>query len=146
MCQANLNATTLITVRSRLRAGLAGGLQQLQHIMLNNGKLLDDTSKVSCEHYYILFREALNKLALKAEENKQLRYHLRPKLHHLEHLILDHCRQGRNYRYTSCYLGEDMVRLMKRMALKLHPLVCGTRAIDHYALHVCLKWAGLLDE
>ena len=114
--------------------------------MVSNGKLLGGAAKESCEHFYILFRSALNHLAVKAEENKQLRYHLRPKLHHLEHLVLDHCRKGRNYRYMSCYLGEDMVHLMKRMALKLHPLVCGQRSIDHYGLHVCLKWAGLLED
>ena len=62
--------------------------------MMSNGKLLDGAAKESCEHFYILFRSALNHLAVKAEENKQLRYHLRPKLHHLEHLILDHCRKG----------------------------------------------------
>ena len=114
--------------------------------MLSNGRLPDEASRANCLHYYMLFRCALNKLALKAEASKQLRYHLRPKLHHLEHLILDVCVRSRNYRYISCYLGEDMIRLTKRMALKLFPPVCGTRAIDHYSLHVCLKWAGLLDD
>ena len=30
--------------------------------------------------------------------------------------------------------------------VKLFPLVRGTGAIDHYTLHVCLKWAGLSEE
>ncbi|CAE7230957.1 GIP [Symbiodinium sp. CCMP2592] len=47
-----------------LRAGLCGGLQQLQHIMMSNGKLLGGDAKESCEHFYILFRSALNHLAI----------------------------------------------------------------------------------
>ena len=44
------------SIRVRLRAGLCGGLQRLQHIMMSNGKLLGGAAKESCEHFYILFR------------------------------------------------------------------------------------------
>ena len=67
-------------------------------------------------------------------------------MHHMEHLVFEHMAKGRNWRYTSCFLGEDLIRLVKRMAARIHPVVAGVRTLDHYSLHVCLKWAGLLDE
>ena len=105
-----------------------------------------EQDRTRVEHYYILFRSAFSKLAAHSLEKDQLRYHLRPKVHHLEHLIYDHACHGRNWRYHACYLGEDMVRRIKRMACKTHPSVTGLRVLEHYALFVCLTWAGLLDD
>ena len=61
-------------------------------------------------------------------------------------MVLEHTAAGRNHRYFSCYLGEDFIRLTKRLATRVHPCAVGVRVIEHYTLHACLKWAGLTAD
>ena len=108
-------------------------------------RVLPEEQRELSVEYYMLFRSCWNQLALRALQLQQLRWHLRPKIHHVEHMVMDHVAIGRNMRYFSCFLGEDMVRRIKRLAVAVHPVSVGMRVLEHYSLHVCLLWAGLIE-
>ena len=70
-----------------------------------------------------------------------MRWALRPKLHQLEHLVLDFSIR-KNPRFFSCVLDEDAVGRLKKVTQHTHPRTLSVRALQHYAVAVCHLWVG----
>ena len=124
----------------RYRRALMGALSSMESISLRSGRVLTESAHKEFERSYLVFRASLNFLARRAFEMKVLRYHFRPKLHQLGHLVYHFL--PRNPRYMSCYSDEDYVARTKRLAEKCHPRYVSQQTCFRYAVHMCLKWSG----
>ena len=80
-----------------------------------------------------------NELALAGIRHGLVRWPVRPKNHQVEHMVLDFAPR-RNPRHVQCMLDEDMMRFMKRIVVRTHPHVFGTRVLMQYLVAVSLRW------
>ena len=87
---------------------------------------------------YMIFRTAYNALATQAEQLKLCRFHMRPKIHQYEHLVLDFL--PGNPRYSANFLNEDYIRRAKMLAVRSHPIWMAKQVLFRYTLQFCLKW------
>lgn len=124
----------------RYRCGLIGGLATMESLMLRSGRYFSAAVVNEFERAYLCYRVSLNELALHAVGAKQLRYHMRPKIHQLGHIVYHFL--PRNPKYYSCYLDEDMVARVKRVATVAPPLHTSRLAMQRYIIHVCMAWGG----
>ena len=92
---------------------------------------------------YLCYRAAYNKLADLAISSSLPRWHIRPKSHYLEHAVLDF--DGKNLRYLSNYLDEDMIRRIKRMACAANPRCVSRHVLYRYCIAATLKWSGMIQ-
>ena len=123
----------------RLRAGAAGGLAEMERISLTDNRVLTSHEQHQNEVAYMVYRAATNQLANLALEKNQVRWHVRPKSHILEHHIYDFSHL--NLRYTSNYLDEDFVRRTKRVASVVHPRCVARNTLLRYCLAATLRWS-----
>ena len=113
--------------------GVCEGLAEMENVQMNNGRYLSDASCHLLHQAYLLYRACYDRLAQRALQMRQARWKCRPKQHQLEHLVLDFAMVLRtNPRFDANYMGEDMVRRMKMVALASHP--------QHVSRHVLLKY------
>ena len=84
---------------------------------------------------YCIYRSALNSLADLAK------YHVRPKLHKLGHLVWHHL--PKNPRYFMTYGGEDLIARSKRLAERTHPAHMSKLTLFRYILQCCIKFHGM---
>lgn len=112
----------------------------MESLMLTSSRVFSHATTMEFQRSYVVFRTCLNKLATHAYEKKLLRYHFRPKLHQLGHLVYHFL--PKNPRYYSCYVDEDFVSRTKQLALKCHPLFVSQQVCFRYSLRMCLSWAG----
>ena len=131
---------TLLRLIPRMRSAVIGALATMDSLQLRGGRKLDPNAVAEFKRAYITFRVALNSLADFALGTKVLRYHLRPKLHQMGHVVYHYL--PKNPRYFQCYADEDMVARMKRVAVASHPLHVSRLAMLRYIINVCMKWAG----
>ena len=87
---------------------------------------------------YLAFRCGINRLALAAVEKKQTRWHIRPKLHQLEHCAYDFL--PKNPKYYHNFLNEDYIRRAKKLAIRSHPNFMARHVLFRYAVQTCLRW------
>ena len=124
----------------RMRSALIGSLAVMDSLQLRFKRVLDANAHREFTRAYLCFRVSLNGLADHALQTKCLRYHMRPKVHMMGHVVyhfLPH-----NPRYFQCYTDEDMVARLKRIASSCHPLHCSRLSMLRYIIHVCMKWSG----
>ena len=126
-------------VSLRWRAGLIGALATMESVMLNNGRWLDSDGARSFECAYLMFRACLNNLACRAIERDEVKYHQRPKLHQLGHLVYHFL--PRNPRYFANYSDEDAVARSKRLAIIAHPAHTSRLTLQRYIIQVCLRYS-----
>jgi hypothetical protein len=124
----------------RWRAGLIGGLATMESVMLNNGRLLSPDGDRSFKCAYLMFRACLNNLADRAIARDEVKYHQRPKLHQLGHLVYNFL--PRNPRYFANYSDEDAVARSKRLAAIAHPAHTSRLTLQRYIIQVCLRYSG----
>ena len=110
----------------------------MEVINLKNGRLLPPHDCKEMQLAYTTYRAAQNKLAIRAKDLAQLRYHVRPKIHQLGHCIFHFL--PRNPRYMSCYADEDFVARTKRIAERTHPVYMSRLVLYRYCLGMTLKW------
>ena len=113
-------------------------LALMETIQLQHGRFLSAAAAGQMQTAYMRFRAALNSLAVHAVSEGLLRYHMRPKLHQLDHLILDFL--PANPRYMANYLNEDFVKRAKILAAKSHPAFMAQHVCFRYTLQACLRW------
>lgn len=130
----------IYTFSFRLRCGLIGGLASMESLLLRNGRWFSANSTAEFEKAYLCYRAALNQLAEHAGSVGELRYHMRPKIHMLGHIVYHFL--PRNPKYYSCFLDEDFVYRVKNVAQVAHPLHTSRLAMQRYIIHVCMQWAG----
>lgn len=129
------------TARSlRWRAGCIGGLATMESVMLNNGRWLEPEAEKEFKCGYLMFRACFNHLADRALAQQEVKYHHRPKLHQLGHLVYHFL--PRNPRYFANYADEDAVARSKRLAAVAHPVHTSRLTLQRYIIQVCLRFAG----
>jgi len=80
------------------------------------------TSQQGFELYTLAkkFVQSLERLASIALRSNRQRWKFQPKLHPWLHIAEDHWRLRYNYRHCHCFIDEDFVGLVKRLAQKCH--------------------------
>lgn len=116
----------------------------MESLCLHGGRIFTAGAHKEFERSYLVFRCALNRLATKAFDDKVLRYHFRPKLHQLGHLVYHFL--PKNPRYLSCYQDEDYVSRTKTLAEKCHPLYVSQQTCFRYAVRMSLEWSGYISN
>ena len=66
-------------------------------------------------------------------------YQLIPKIHMFAHLGYDFCFQA-NPRRVHAYSDEDLVGKIKRIAERCHAGTVAFRAVQRYAIMICIRW------
>eukprot|EP00435_Cladocopium_sp_Y103_P053829 s81_g17.t1 len=122
------------------RCGLTGALASMESLCLRSGRWMSLEVCSEMKRNYLVLRTCLNLLARRAFDERVLRYHIRPKLHFLGHLIYHFL--PRNPRHMACYLDEDFISRTKRLAERCHPLYMSQQVTFRYAVHLCLKLSG----
>ena len=97
----------------------------------------DQGTSDAFEHAYLTFRFAYNELARSALERGLPRFHMRPKVHVLEHIVMEF--RGKNPRYFTNYLGEDAVRRTKALAAKAPARFLSHHVLFRYVISKCLE-------
>ncbi|CAE7361318.1 unnamed protein product [Symbiodinium natans] len=92
-----------------------------------------------------LYHSALNSLAVEAIDHGRLLWKIRPKVHKADHLAFDLAPRV-NPLVLSCYMDEDAVGKMKRLAMKSHPQQLGRQVLARYAAYVCCRWLRMLER
>lgn len=85
-----------------------------------------------------MLRFGYNELARSAISRGLPRYHFRPKLHLLEHAVLDW--KPKNPRFFSNYLGEDAIRRIKSLASKAPVRNMSSNVLLRYTVQMGLRW------
>ncbi|CAE7248892.1 unnamed protein product [Symbiodinium sp. CCMP2592] len=101
-------------------------------------RFFDQASADQYEQAYLVLRFGFNELAASAISRGLPRYHFRPKLHLLEHAVLDF--RPRNPRYFSNYLGEDAIRRIKALACKAPVRNMSHNVLLRYTVQMGLQW------
>ena len=125
----------------RLMRGVAKGLVEMENVQLVNTRFMGLEALESLEAAYYLYRSAYSQLANRAISEGVARFKLRPKQHQCEHLIYDFALvYHTNPRFDANFMGEDMVRRTKQLALASHPSYVSRHVLMKYALQVCLRY------
>ena len=103
----------------------------MEYLSLKEGRLLSDSSCTEYKKCYLVYRSSLNWLANENVELGKCRFHLRPKVHQLGHLVYNFL--PLNPRGFSNYLDEDYICKTKHVAQACHPL--------HMPLHVAMRYS-----
>ena len=111
----------------------------MESVMLNHGRWLGPDADCSFKCAYLVFRACLNNLADRAIARNEVKYHQRPKLHQLGHLVYQFL--PRNPRYYANYSDEDAVARSKRLAVIAHPVHTSRLTLQRYIIQVCLRYA-----
>lgn len=125
---------------ARWMRGLIGGLATMEVLMLHHGRYLTPFAVCEFRRAYCVYRSALNCLADRACSLKLVRYHFRPKLHFLGHLVWHFL--PANPRYYQNYSDEDFVARTKRIAERSHPGHMSRLTLLRYIIHACLRFSG----
>lgn len=128
---------------SRWRRALVGAMASMESLCLTSGRIFTPEVSKEFQRSYIVFRSSLNQLALKALDDKLLRYHVRPKLHQLGHLAFHFV--PKNPRYMSCYQDEDYISRTKALAERCHPVFVSQQACFRYSVRMCLTWSNMCE-
>ena len=108
--------------------------------MLAYGRYLDDPGCEKLRQGYFLYRCCYDRLANQAIEAHALRWKVRPKQHMLEHCIYDFAsRAYLNPRFQANYMGEDMVRRCKALALASNPNFMSWHVLVKYILQMGIR-------
>ena len=121
----------------RLWCGLIGGLATMEHLLVAHGRLFSQTTCCEFRRAYCVYRFCLNSLAEIAATKQEMKYHFRPKVHQLGHLVWHWL--PKNPRYFMNYGGEDLIARSKRLAEKTHPAHMSKLTLFRYVLQCCLK-------
>lgn len=129
-----------INICVRWMRGLMGALAAMEVLMLKHGRMLPPYIECEFKRAYNVYRSALNSLADRAIGRREARYHIRPKLHFLGHLVYHYL--PRNPRHFMNYADEDFVARTKKLAERSHPSHQSRLTLLRYTLHVCLRYSG----
>ncbi|CAE7863872.1 unnamed protein product, partial [Symbiodinium necroappetens] len=116
------------SVHHELRAAVFINLVRMRNAISMKGDnhhcTLSPENVLKLQQANYLYHSALNSLATEAIDNGRLLWKLRPKFHKLDHIAYDQAARI-NPIVLSCYMDEDAVGKIKRMAMKSHPLQLG---------------------
>ena len=116
-------------------------LATMESLMLRGSRWLTCGAHAEFIQAYLVLRASLNTLADHACGAGLARYHMRPKVHVLSHLVWNFL--PRNPKYYSCYVDEDFVARSKRVAEVSHPIHVSRLALQRYIIEACMRFAGV---
>ena len=122
----------------RYQAALLGSLATMEMLSLKEGRLMSEASCADYKQSYWIYRSSLNWLASHNVAAGKCRYHLRPKVHQLSHVVFGFL--PLNPRKFSNYLDEDYICKTKHIAQSVHPLHMPMHVAMRYSIAVCLRW------
>ena len=121
--------------------GVAKGLAEMENIQLVNPRFMRPEALETLQSAYYLYRSSYSQLAACAISKGVARFKLRPKQHQCEHLVYDFALvYHTNPRFDANYMGEDMVRRTKQLAIASHPSYVSRHVLMKYALQVTLRY------
>ena len=128
------------TPHSKLRAVCAWGMAHFLHVLDMSPRILPHGKTEEAVHALQAFLDAYQRLAVEATQAGQCLWKVRPKHHYTVHLgkFLRASRQ--NPRHTSCFMDEDYVGRVARLAKSCHWLSCPKRTLERYILVVACRW------
>ena len=100
-----------------------GGLATMELVMLKHGRMLSHYGACEFRRAYMVFRCALNLLAERAIAMRLARYHMRPKVHQLGHLVY---------------------QFLPKNPEKTHPRHMSKLTLHRYVINICLRFSGEL--
>ena len=109
--------------------------------MISHGRKLTHYACCEFRRAYVVYRFSLNNLADVAAAKGEMKYHFRPKVHQLGHLVWHWL--PKNPRYFMTYGGEDLIAKSKRLAEKSHPAHMSKLTLFRYILQSCAKYNGM---
>ena len=95
-------------------------LKSWYDLLERSPRFLNDGQRVELHDLAMKFVRVLERLAVIALLNQRMRWRLQPKVHSFIHIAEDHLWFGVNARSVHCYIDEDSIGLMKRLALRVH--------------------------
>lgn len=95
-------------------------LKSWYDLLERSPRFLDNTQRVELHGLAMKSVRVLERLAYIAMLNNRMRWRLQPKVHPFIHIAEDHLWFGVNARFVHCYIDEDSIGLMKRLALRVH--------------------------
>lgn len=113
-------------------------LATMERIMLDEGRAMTPAAVTNMCRANLAYRSGYNYLSEEALSNGRCRYPCRPKMHYLEHLVLD--MQPLNGKFFHNYQNEDAVRRFKMIAAGSHAAYLSRHVCLKYSLQVCLRW------
>lgn len=116
-----------------------GALAGMEFLMASHGRYFPDAIAEEFKFCYLVYRQSFNELAINALQNGEVRYHFRPKIHQLGHLVFHFL--PRNARYFHLYQDEDFIARAKRVAEISDPVYCSRLALFRYIVQVCMLWS-----
>ena len=85
--------------------------------------------------YLFAYRE----LACISKVEKSTRWKYRPKVHFLEHQFIEMLHTKFNPNYSSCFMDEDYIGKIARLAGKCHAKTVGLRALQRYFILLTMR-------
>ena len=122
----------------RYQAALVGSLANMELVTLQYGRVLEDAACTEFKRSYLTYRCSLNWLATEAVNAGKCRYHMRPKVHQMAHLVFGFL--PLNPRRYSKYSDEDYICKTKKVAQMRHPLHMSLHTAMRYSVAACLRW------
>lgn len=124
---------------AQLGAAVFVNLVLMRKAMSGVGILMPDENLRQLRSANYLFHASLNSLAHSAVQSGNIRWKIRPKLHKLDHLVLDQSERVCPMA-VSTYMDEDMVGKVKRFAMMSHPNLLGRQVLLRYSAYCCTRW------
>ena len=101
-------------------------------------RFFDERAANSFTENILIFRVNFNALAQRALDRGLPRYHMRPKIHVMDHVAYEF--RNKNPRYYTNYLGEDAVQRIKKLASRSPARHMGHHVMYRYCVAFCLAW------
>ena len=122
----------------RYQGALLGSLATMELLTLQEGRVMGTDACTEFRRCYLTYRSSLNWLAAENLKLARCRYHMRPKVHQMSHLVFGFL--PANPRMFSNYLDEDYICKTKRVAESVHPLHMPMHVAMRYSIAACLRW------
>ena len=109
----------------------------MKHSISDVRRFFDPATANAFQKACLEFRFFFNELAVSAIERGLPRYHMRPKIHLLEHVAVEFW--GKNPKYYMNYLGEDAVRRVKALASASPARFMAHHVLYRYCVQMALR-------
>ena len=124
---------------AQLVAACMWGLADYFHMLKSHGRFFTEAQAERLSRSGHVFLYMYSELAKVDEPNS---WHIVPKFHQMQHLLLDVLQDKVNPRFFTCFCDEDMVGQMLLVARAGHALTVVASAVDNYIVGLKLRLSG----
>jgi len=111
------------------------------HELAHASLVLPDDVIQAAQEYGHLFLLSYQKLAELAHASGRKSYHMRPKVHELDHIVDDLSIMKLNPVWLDCMDDEDFMGKLKKMGQHIHGKSFMMRLQQRYAMYLKIRWA-----